>query len=272
MTTPAENSEVLQGLCAGQNLAVLASAASVLVYMTCWFIAAQVRRRNDIADVAWGLGFILAAAVSLVAGNGPPRGVLVSTLVLIWGLRLAWHIHTRNRGKGEDSRYRKWREEWGRWFVLRSFLQIFMLQGLLLILVAVPVMVLNGSPSAPFTWLDGLGLLVWLIGFGFEAVGDWQLLRFKDDPNNKGKLMTSGLWRYTRHPNYFGEVTLWWGIGLIALSVPGCWWTIIGPLTITLLILKVSGIPMLEKPYEGRADFQKYRRRTSAFFPVPPRE
>lgn len=251
----------------------LITTAVVLAYMTCWFVAAHVRGRNDIADMAWGLGFILAAAVSLVAGGAyPQRGILVSTLVLVWGLRLAWHIHSRNRGKGEDSRYRKWREEWGSWFVLRSFLQIFMLQGMLLLLVAVPVIVVNGSPHTPFALLDGLGLLIWLVGFGFEAVGDWQLLRFKGNPANKGRLMTSGLWSYTRHPNYFGEVTLWWGIWLIALSVPGGWWTVVGPLTITLLILKVSGIPMLEKPYEERADFQEYQRRTSAFFPVPPRE
>jgi len=251
---------------------LLITAVSISVYMTGWFIAAQMSGRNDIADVAWGLGFNLAAAVSLLAGNVyPSRGLLISTLVLIWGLRLALHIHTRNRGRGEDPRYRKWREEWGRWFVLRSFLQVFMLQGILLLLVAVPVVFVNQAPPAPLGWLDLLGFAVWLYGFGFEAVGDWQLLKFVRDPTKKGKLMTSGLWRYTRHPNYFGEVTLWWGIWLMALALPGGWMTIIGPLTITFLILKVSGIPMLEKPYEDRADFQEYKRRTSAFFPLPPK-
>ncbi|MFZ4859421.1 MAG: DUF1295 domain-containing protein [Desulfuromonadaceae bacterium] len=250
----------------------LITAASVIVYMTGWFIAAQIRGRNDIADVAWGLGFVLTAAVSLVAGNlYSPRALLVSALVLIWGLRLALHIHTRNRGRGEDPRYRKWREEWGTWFVLRSFLQVFMLQGILLLLVAVPVVFVNQAPPTPFGWLDLLGFAVWLYGFGFEAVGDRQLLKFIRDPTNKGKLMTSGLWRYTRHPNYFGEVTLWWGIWLMTLTLPGGWLTIIGPLTITILILKVSGIPMLEKPYEKRADFQEYKRHTSAFIPLPPK-
>jgi steroid 5-alpha reductase family enzyme len=248
------------------------TAASIMVYMTGWFIAAQVRGRNDIADVAWGLGFILAAAVSLGAGGVySPRGLLVSSLVLAWGVRLALHIHTRNRGKGEDPRYRQWREEWGRWFVLRSFLQVFVLQGLLLVLVAVPVIVVNAAPPAPLGWLDGLGVMVWLTGFCFEAFGDWQLLQFIRNPSNKGRLMTTGLWRYTRHPNYFGEVTLWWGIWLMTLSLPGGWLTVVGPLTITTLILKVSGIPMLEKPYEDRADFQAYKRRTSAFFPLPPK-
>jgi len=247
------------------------SAISVLVYMTGWFIAAQIRGRNDIADVAWGLGFILVAVVSLVTGDAySPRGLLVSGLVLVWGLRLALHIHYRNRGRGEDPRYRQWREEWGRWFVLRSFLQVFMLQGALLLLVAVPIVFVNQAPATPLGWLDLLGLAVWLYGFCFEAIGDWQLLMFIRDPANGGKLMTGGLWRYTRHPNYFGEVTLWWGIWLMTLSLPGGWLTVVGPLTITILILKVSGIPMLEKPYEDRADFQEYKRRTSAFFPLPP--
>ena len=252
--------------------AFLITGGSLLLYMTGWFIAAQIRGRNDIADVAWGLGFILVAAVSLVAGDVySPRSLVVSSLVLIWGLRLALHIHYRNRGRGEDPRYRKWREEWGQWFVLRSFLQVFMLQGILLLLVAVPIVHVNTAAALPLGWLELLGLAVWLYGFCFETVGDWQLLQFIRNPRNKGKLMTSGLWRYTRHPNYFGEVTLWWGLWLMTLALPGGWLTIIGPLTITTLILKVSGIPMLERPYEERADFQEYQRRTSAFFPLPPK-
>ncbi len=250
----------------------LLTGGAVLLYMTGWFIAARVRDRNDIADVAWGLGFILAALVSLAAaGEYSPRALLVTGLVAVWGLRLAAHIHFRNRGKGEDPRYRKWREEWGSAFVLRSFLQVFMLQGVLLLLVAAPVTYVNAAPYAPFTVLDALGALVWLVGFLFEAIGDLQLSRFLRDPANRGKLMTFGLWRYTRHPNYFGEVTLWWGIWLFAAAVPGGWMTVAGPLAITFLILKVSGIPMLEQRYEGRADFQEYKRRTSAFFPLPPR-
>jgi len=250
----------------------LFTAAAVLIYMTGWFIASQVRGRNDVADVAWGLGFILAALVSLVAaGEYSPRALLVTGLVAVWGVRLALHIHSRNRGKGEDPRYRKWREEWGSTFVIRSFLQVFMLQGALLVLVAVPVIFVNASPASPFNWLDALGALVWLVGFAFEAVGDLQLSRFLREPANRGKLMTEGLWRYSRHPNYFGEVTLWWGIWLVAAAVPGGWKTVVGPLAITFLILKVSGVPMLEARYEGRADFREYKRRTSAFFPLPPR-
>jgi hypothetical protein len=137
------------------NAVFIITAASILVFMTGWFIAAQIRGRNDIADVAWGLGFILAAAVSLIAGNvNSSRGLLISALVLIWGIRLALHIHSRNRGKGEDPRYRKWREEWGKWFVLRSFLQVFILQGILLLMVAIPVIFVNQTPAAPLGWLD----------------------------------------------------------------------------------------------------------------------
>jgi len=251
---------------------LLLTTGCILLYMTGWFIASRLMARNDIADVAWGLGFILAAGVSLVsAGVYAPRGLLVSGMVLTWGLRLALHIHARNRGRGEDPRYRKWREEWGRWFVIRSFLQVFMLQGLLLVMVAIPVIFINAAPPVALGWPDLVGVAIWLTGLSFEAVGDWQLLRFLRNPANRGSLMTSGLWRYTRHPNYFGEVSLWWGLWLLALPIAGGWLTIIGPLTISFLILKVSGIPMLEKQYEERADFQEYKRRTSAFFPLPPR-
>jgi steroid 5-alpha reductase family enzyme len=248
----------------------LLSSGAVLLYMVVWFAVAMLKERNDIVDVAWGPGFILATAVSLVAGGVyTPRALLVSSLVLIWGVRLALHIHARNHGKAEDHRYRQWREAWGSSFVLRSFLQIFMLQGVLLVLVVSAVIFINTSPPAPLGWLDAAGLLIWLTGFGFEALGDLQLLRFMHDPANKGKLMTGGVWRYTRHPNYFGEVTLWWGIWLMACALPLGWATIVSPLTITVLILLVSGIPMLERHYEGRADFEEYKRHTSAFFPLP---
>jgi len=250
---------------------LLMTCGVVLAYMTVWFVIALMKGRNDIVDVAWGPGFILAAFVSLLVGGAySGRGLLISLLVLLWGTRLALHIHARNRGKEEDHRYRKWREEWGDSFFVRSFLEIFMLQGVLLVVVAIPVIFVNASPSVPFSKLNWVGVAVWLTGFYFEAMGDWQLLRFIREPVNRGKLMTAGLWRYTRHPNYFGEVTLWWGIWLMTLGVPGAWLTIIGPLTITLLILKVSGVPMLERHYEGRADYEEYRRRTSAFFPRPP--
>jgi steroid 5-alpha reductase family enzyme len=250
--------------------AFISATAAVMVYMIIWFIVSLVIRRNDVADVAWGGGFIVAAAAALlVSDRATDRAILVTLLVVIWGIRLALHIGLRNRGKQEDARYRKWREEWGKHVVLHSFFQIFMLQGVLLLMISIPVIVTITAQGAPLGALDVIGALVWATGFLFEAVGDYQLLRFKKDPANHGRIMQYGLWRYTRHPNYFGEVSLWWGIYLIALSVPGGWMTIIGPVTITLLILGVSGIPMLEKHYEGNKAFEEYKQRTSAFFPFP---
>ena len=246
---------------------------AVLLYMTVWFLLALWRRRNDLADIAWGGGFIVAALTAVLLQTGlTPRARLVVLLVILWGLRLAVHIGLRNLGKGEDERYRKWREEWGRHWLLRSYLQVFLLQGFLLYLISLPVILTILAKPSPWTGLDVLGLAVWIVGFFFEALGDFQLARFKKDPANRGKIIRQGLWRYSRHPNYFGEVTLWWGIYLLALSTPGGWVTIIGPLTITFLILKVSGIPLLEKKYVNNAAFQEYARRTSAFFPLPPRK
>jgi len=252
--------------------ALHATAAAILIYMLLWFIVSLVLKRNDVADVAWGGGFIMAAFASLAAhGEMTPRAVLVASLVIIWGLRLALHIGLRNRGKSEDARYRKWREEWGRHVALRSFFQIYILQGFLLLVISIPVIRVITAPDAPLTFLDLLGAAVWLIGFLFEAIADLQLLRFKKDPAHRGKVIMTGLWRYSRHPNYFGEVTLWWGIYIIALALPNGWMTIIGPITITILILGVSGIPMLEKKYEGNAAFDEYKHRTSAFFPWLPK-
>jgi steroid 5-alpha reductase family enzyme len=251
---------------------LIAASAAVLVYMVIWFLVSLALRRNDVADVAWGGGFIVAALTTLVSGDGmTPRALLVTALVIAWGLRLSLHIGLRNRGKGEDPRYRKWREEWGRYATVRSFFQIFILQGVLLLVISLPVIRVITAPDTSLTLMDFLGSVVWLTGFLFETISDWQLLQYKKDPAHKGKVITTGLWRYTRHPNYFGEVTLWWGIYIIALNVPGGWMTVIGPLTITFLILKVSGIPMLEKKYEGNAEFEEYKKRTSAFFPMSPK-
>lgn len=228
-------------------------------------------KRNDVADVAWGLGFVLLAWMSLfLADSVSIRGVVVCTLVSVWGIRLAWHIHTRNKGKKEDYRYAEWRTLWGKWFYLRSYFQVYLLQGALLFLVVMPVLIINGNAGAELGVLDFVGVAVWIVGFFFEVVGDAQLARFIKNPANKGKLMRSGLWQYTRHPNYFGEVTLWWGIWLIALSVPQGWVGVIGPIVITFLILKVSGIPMLEKKMEENPEFAEYKKRTSMFVPWPP--
>lgn len=237
-------------------------------YMTAWFVVSLIKKRNDVADVAWGLGFILLAWGSFWwTGNMTERAFLVDILVTVWGLRLAMHISRRHHGKPEDHRYATWRMTWGKWFVLRSFFQIYVLQGALLYLVALPVLVVNIEASSGFSVLDGVGIVVWMIGFYFESRGDAELAEFLKDSSHKGKLLRTGLWSYSRHPNYFGEVTMWWGIWLFALSVPGGWLSMLGPLTITVLILKVSGIPLLELKMSEHPDFVSYQKATNKFFP-----
>ncbi len=245
----------------------------LFIYMNLWFVFSLIKKRNDVADVAWGPGFMLMAwSAYLLSGNFGARGLLTGILVSIWGLRLAWHIHARNKGKAEDYRYLAWRKQWGKWFYIYSYLKVYLLQGALLFLIVLPVLVINKNAGPALGWLDLAGLMVWLFGFYFEAKGDAELARFIKNPANKGKLMQSGLWAYTRHPNYFGEVTLWWGIWLIALSVPGGLLSAIGPIIITFLILKVSGIPLLEQKMAENPEFGEYKNRVSIFFPLPPKK
>jgi len=252
---------------------VVAAAGAVFVYMTAVFLIAVLAKDNSIVDVAWGPGFILVAVVTFWLRPGfEARHLLITLLVAIWGLRLAIHIFLRNRGRGEDFRYAKWRKDWGRWFIPRSFFQVFMLQGIFMLIISSSIVLVNRSPESGLTLLDALGGILWLIGFLFEAVGDYELKRFKQKPESKGKIMTTGLWKYTRHPNYFGEAALWWGIWLIALSVDSGWAAIISPLTISFLLLKVSGVKMLEKKYASNEEFAAYARRTSPFFPWFPKK
>lgn len=241
----------------------------LLGFMTLVFALALQRRDNSIVDIAYGLAFVLAGWSGYLSyGSGHPRQLLMLTLVTVWGLRLAGHIFLRKLGEsGEDFRYRQWRQEWGKTVFWRSFLQIFMLQGLVVLLVALPLLLVIHHPGGELGLLDLLGGLIWLLGFGFEAIGDWQLLRFKRQSGNRGRIIQTGLWRYSRHPNYFGEATLWWGLWLIALGAPYGAIAIVSPLLIDFLLLKVSGIPMLEAKYADHPEFAAYQQRTNAFFP-----
>jgi steroid 5-alpha reductase family enzyme len=240
---------------------------TLLLYMTLWFAYATYLKRDDVADTAWGLGFVLVAWVSFMRGEMRPVALVTTLLVTIWGVRLASHIHRRNSGKPEDKRYIEMRQNW-KYGRLSSYLHIFLLQGFFLFVVVQPVIFINLYTSNTLKVLQMIGILIWMIGFYFESVGDAQLAAHIKDPANKGKLMTTGLWRYTRHPNYFGEVTQWWGIGIIALAISGGWVTLIGPLFITYLICFVSGVPMLEKKYAGRPDWEEYKKKTSVFIPL----
>ncbi len=245
----------------------------VFFYFLAFFIIAQVIKNNSIVDMGWGAGFVLVAFYTLLAqGAFVERNILLVALVTIWGGRLAYYIVKRNWGKPEDFRYAKWRQEWGRLLIPRAFLQVFMLQGFLMLVVGYPIILVNAHPLPGLNWLDFIGLLVWVIGFIFESVGDKQMAEFKKDPANKGRIIDIGLWKYTRHPNYFGEATMWWGIFLIALSVPQGYTAIISPLTITLLLLFVSGVPLLERKYKDNPEFQEYAKRTSKFIPWFPKK
>jgi steroid 5-alpha reductase family enzyme len=215
--------------------------------------------------VAWATFFAAEGYVG--------RRLLISVMVTIWGLRLAVHIATRSWGQGEDRRYRAWRERVGERFWWMSLFTVFGVQGILLWVIALGVQAgqIAQFPAA-FTWLDALGALVWAVGFGFEAVADWQLTRFKSNPANQGHVMDGGLWAYSRHPNYFGEMLMWWGVFLVVLSTPRSLWTIVSPLTITFLLLRVSGVTLLEKTIvDSRPGYAEYQRRTSAFFPWFPK-
>ena len=247
-------------------------AGALLAYMTAFFVLAVVRRDNSVADIAWGGGFVLVAVVSMYLGTGwLARPTLLTLLVLLWAVRLSEHILQRNRGRGEDPRYAAWRREWGRLWVVRSYLQVFLLQGAILLVVAVGIIVVNTRSGHDLGTLDWVGALVVFAGLAVETVADRQLARFVRDPANRGRIIDRGLWRYSRHPNYFGEALVWWGVWLIALSVPGGWWTVVSPLLITFLLLKASGVPMLERLMEGRPGWAEYKARTSVFIPLPPR-
>jgi steroid 5-alpha reductase family enzyme len=256
-----------------QILASFAVAGIVVCfYMIILFIVAICRANNSIADIAWGPGFVLAGLTAFLYHEAfGSRNYLVMALLTIWGLRLGIRIYLRNRGHAEDWRYKKWRDEWGRMFYLRSFFQVFILQGMLLIVNLTPVLIVHSQKSGAITWLDAIGLAIWVIGFIFETTGDWQLDRFLKDKANRGKVMDSGLWRYTRHPNYFGEVMMWWGIFVIALSSPFGYLGVAGPLVISFLILFVSGIPMTERGMTGDEAFEAYKKRTSVFIPWFPK-
>ena len=248
------------------------NAAAIFVLVTgLWAVSVAVRD-TSIIDIFWGSGFVVVAWVTFVVADGSEgyRWLLVA-LTTLWGLRLTAHLANRNLGHGEDFRYAKMRERHGSRWPLRSLWSVYWVQGALMWVVSLPVQagqqLGEGSPD----WLAWVGVAVWGVGLFFETVGDLQLSRFIADPANRGKVMDQGLWRYTRHPNYFGDFSVWWGIWLVALSA-GAWWTVVGPLVMSLLLIKVSGAGLLEKSLsKKREGYDEYVARTSGFFPLPPR-
>jgi len=249
-----------------QELLLIGHLAVILfIYMTIVFLISLLRSNKSIVDIAWGFGFVIVALYTFFRSTlFLPRHLLVTTLVTIWGLRLTRHLFRRNWGKGEDPRYEKLTQGWG---ILKTYAIIFLFQGLLILIISTPVIMINLSDDYGLTLFDLVGTLGWVVGYIFESIGDYQLQAFLEKEENKGKIMKKGLWKYTRNPNYFGEVTMWWSIFLIACSIPFGWISIISPLTLTYLIIFVSGISMKDEIFKDNPEYQKYKSETSALIP-----
>jgi steroid 5-alpha reductase family enzyme len=252
---------------------LLRTSALIFIYMSFFHIISLLKRRTDIVDIAWGLGFIVIAIFSLL--NQEPltdRMIMVFILVLLWGTRLSLHIYSRNKGKKEDYRYQNFKDSWGKNFYTRSYFQIFLLQGLFMIIVSLPITFISTYSTKPINTLDLIGLVIWIGGFLIETIADIQLnnfIKLKKEGKTETRFADTGLWKYSRHPNYFGEITQWWGIGIIALSVSTGHISLIGPAFITYLIIFVSGIPLLEKKFKTDPEWEKYTSKTRKLLPLP---
>jgi steroid 5-alpha reductase family enzyme len=246
----------------------------IMIFMTIiWLISVKIKNAS-IVDIFWGFGFVLTAGFYFInTGDHDIRKILIVTFVTIWGMRLSAYITLRNKGKGEDFRYQNFRKSYGEnryWWI--SFFQVFLLQGTLMWIISVPLLGAQFySDGKPLNFFDYLGITTWLIGFIFEAGGDYQLARFKSDPANKGKVLNKGFWRYTRHPNYFGDAAVWWGYGLICLG-SGSYIPVLGSIIMTVLIIKISGVALLEKSlHEQKPQYKEYVEKTSSFIPWFPK-
>lgn len=253
----------------------LTAGGFILAAMLLLWLLSLHLKDSSIVDIFWGTGFVLTywMVMLVTAADLTPRLLLTGGLVSLWGVRLSAHIFIRNHGQPEDFRYAAWRREAGAAWWWRSFFKVFLLQGVILWIVATPlIVIIAGKAAAPFGVFDLLGIAVWLVGFIFEAGGDWQLAQFKKDPANKGKLLTTGLWSFTRHPNYFGDAAQWWGFYLLSLASGG-WWTVFSPAIMTFLLMKVSGVAMLERTLaKTKPGYEDYIARTNAFFPWLPKK
>lgn len=263
------------------NSLILASLI-IGAYFFLFFIVGTLIKNNAIVDLGWGMGFVVTAFLiiifrwSITAEVPSLIDFLLLAITAMWGLRLSFHIFKRNHNKPEDFRYAAWRQEWGVWVIPRAFLQVYLLQALMMLIIGSPLFYALNRPKEVMTFGKGsilvLGLVIWFVGYYFEVIGDRQLADFKNNAQNKGTILQSGLWKITRHPNYFGEATMWWGIALMVIASTGWWLALISPIVITYLLLFVSGVPLLEKKYAGRPDFEAYCLKTSKFVPWFPKK
>jgi steroid 5-alpha reductase family enzyme len=237
-----------------------------LVHSLIWFAISLFLSRNDVADVGWGTGFIILTLTLLLTQPLTPVGVVLLLMVSFWGLRLSWHIGSRLLRSEEDFRYAAWRRTWGRTFVIRSYLQVFFLQNLILLVLATPIILILTAAHPGGAW-SVFGGSIWLLGFLTQAVADKQLADFARDPRNRGSLLTKGLWKHSRHPNYLGEIGMWAGIAIMALQVPLGWIGLVSPLLLSWLLLYVSGVPLLEERMAKRPGWDAYKSQTPVLFP-----
>jgi steroid 5-alpha reductase family enzyme len=248
----------------------LQASLITLILVTLLWIWSIIIKNVSIVDIFWGFGFVVVNAFYVFMSDEiSARKILILVLVSIWGLRLAIYLASRNIGKGEDFRYQEFRRNYGAeryWWI--SYFQTFLLQGVLIMIVSLPLFGISmNNHSGNLNLLDYFGILVWSIGFSFEAGGDFQLSRFKRDPKNKGKVLNAGFWKFTRHPNYFGDSAVWWAYAIFSIAA-GSYWQIIGSVVMTLLIIKVSGVALLEKTLDkSKPQYQEYIQKTSSFFP-----
>ena len=243
----------------------------ILMYTSGWFIYSVIKKRNDVADIAWGLGFIVICGYLFFSSNHTTLlATIVYCLVGIWGFRLSVHIYARNRNKPEDFRYRQMRNQWNGSELLQTYCKVFLLQGLLMLFIASPLLMVSLVTTEVWNLFTFFGLYIWLIGFLFQVIGDWQLQQFCSS-KKPGEIMQSGLWKYTRHPNYFGEIAMWWGIFCMIIPSADNWYSMIGPITITYLLVYVSGVPLMEKKYKGNPIYELYKKRTSKLIPWFPK-
>lgn len=255
-----------------ESLLLLNLAVALAAMLLLW-LASLPLRNASIVDVWWGPGIAVLAWVDVAAAGAHPRTLLVASLVTLWGLRLGSYLLWRNHGGPEDPRYAAMRRHHGGRFPWVSLFTVFLLQGALQVAISLPIAVVAANPgSDAFGWLDALGAALFAAGLAFEAVGDFQLARFRADPASAGRVMDSGLWAWTRHPNYFGDCLAWWGIFGVALATPYGWLALPGPAVMTFLLLRVSGVALLERSITARRPgYAEYAARVPAFFPRPPR-
>jgi len=253
--------------------AMLIAAITIMCVMVATWLLSLALKNASIVDIVWGLGFVITSWVlALTIDGDSTRQILLAVMVGAWGLRLGGYLAKRNIGHGEDWRYKAMRKKKGARFGLISLVTVFGLQGVLMWVVSLPVMFGNSDATPGVGPLAVIGVMVWAVGLSFEAVGDWQLAKFKKDPNNAGKVMQTGLWSLTRHPNYFGDALLWWGIGIVGAETGTGVIGFIGPVVMTVFLLRVSGVPMLERSLMKRREgYAEYAARTSAFIPRPPK-